>query len=281
MGHRPGPPAHQPWISRLVARYRTQGEAAFEPRSRRPRSSPTATDPAVVDLVVRLRTDLTHDGLHAGPHTLAWHLEHDHGIRLSPATVWRICTRAGLVTPDAAKRPKSSHRRFQAELPNQLWQSDFTHWTLASGRDVEILNWLDDHSRYLLASTCHRPVTGPVCRQGRTGAGSSAHRRARVSSGRSRYCRSASSSHSSRHGDEGTSIYSVVQPPFPSRARSPVKSPARVRRSSVCSWSLRGFSEDAGSGVPARDDLVHAGQVKVSAGAGERVAQLGFELRGL
>jgi hypothetical protein len=33
--------------------------------------------------------------------------------------------------------------------------------------------------------------------------------------------------------------------------------------------------------VPARDDLVHAGQVKVGAGAGERVAQLGFELRGL
>jgi hypothetical protein len=29
-------------------------------------------------------------------------------------------------------------------LPNQVWQSDFTHWELANGRDVEILNWLDD-----------------------------------------------------------------------------------------------------------------------------------------
>jgi hypothetical protein len=33
---------------------------------------------------------------------------------------------------------------------------------LADGTDVEILNWLDDHSRYLLAATVHRPVTGPI-----------------------------------------------------------------------------------------------------------------------
>ena len=28
------------------------------------------------------------------------------------------------------------------------------------GTDVEVLNWLDDHSRYLLSCTAHRPVTG-------------------------------------------------------------------------------------------------------------------------
>jgi transposase InsO family protein len=66
------------------------------------------------------------------------------------------------VVPDPSKRPKSSYRRFEAELPNQLWQSDFTHWTLADGSDVEILNWIDDHSRYLLGCTVHRPVTGPI-----------------------------------------------------------------------------------------------------------------------
>ncbi|HKY68350.1 MAG TPA: helix-turn-helix domain-containing protein, partial [Acidimicrobiales bacterium] len=31
-------------VSRLVARYRTDGDAAFEPRSRRPRSSPSRID---------------------------------------------------------------------------------------------------------------------------------------------------------------------------------------------------------------------------------------------
>jgi transposase InsO family protein len=34
------------------------------------------------------------------------------------------------------------------------------HWRLADGSDVEILSWLDDHSRYLLSCTVHRPVTG-------------------------------------------------------------------------------------------------------------------------
>jgi hypothetical protein len=44
--------------------------------------------------------------------------------------------------------------------PNEMWQSDFIHHRLADGTDVEILNWLDDHSRYLLSCTAHEPVTG-------------------------------------------------------------------------------------------------------------------------
>jgi transposase len=35
----------QGWISRLMARYRDEGEAAFEPRSRAPKTSPGATAP--------------------------------------------------------------------------------------------------------------------------------------------------------------------------------------------------------------------------------------------
>ena len=38
---------------------------------------------------------------------------------------------------------------------------DFTHWRLSDGSDVEILNWLDDHSRYLLSATVFDRVTGP------------------------------------------------------------------------------------------------------------------------
>ena len=47
-----------------------------------------------------------------------------------------------------------------AQPTNEMWQSDFIHWRLADGTDVEILNWLDDHSRYLLSCTAHQPVTG-------------------------------------------------------------------------------------------------------------------------
>jgi transposase InsO family protein len=69
---------------------------------------------------------------------------------------------AGLVSPQPQKRPKSSYIRFAAEQPNERWQADFTHWWLADGTHVEILNWLDDHARYALSVTAHRRVTGPI-----------------------------------------------------------------------------------------------------------------------
>jgi hypothetical protein len=50
--------------------------------------------------------------------------------------------------------------RFEASAPNELWQSDFTHWRLADGSEVEIISWLDDHSRYLLACTAFGRVAG-------------------------------------------------------------------------------------------------------------------------
>jgi Integrase core domain len=81
----------QSWISRLVKRYRLEGEAAFEPRSRRPHTSPS-----------------------------------------------------------------------RLPQPNERWQADFTHWWLAEGTHVEILDWLDDHARYAVSVTAHRRVTGPI-----------------------------------------------------------------------------------------------------------------------
>ena len=152
----------QGWVSRLVARYRAEGEAAFEPRSRRPKTSPSAISHEAVDLIVRLRKDLAGRGLDAGPQTICWHLEHHHRIRVSAATVSRYLTRAGLVTPEPKKRPKSSCIRFAAELPNERWQSDFIHWQLAGGQEAEIVSWIDDHSRFALNVTAHPVTTGPV-----------------------------------------------------------------------------------------------------------------------
>src|SRR5712691_8473231 len=152
----------QGWVSRLVARYRAEGEAAFEPRSRRPETSPNAISAETAELIVRLRKELAGQGLDAGPQTIAWHLRHHHRVAVSPATISRYLARAGLVVPEPRKRPKSSYLRFEAELPNECWQSDFTHYPLADGTGAEILSWLDDHSRYALRITAHRRVSGPA-----------------------------------------------------------------------------------------------------------------------
>jgi len=157
----------QGWISRLMARYRDEGEAAFEPRSRRPSTSPAATAPGVVDQILRLRKELAETGLDAGADSIGWHLTHRHQLTVSRATIHRILVRAGAVVPDPAKRPRSSYLRFEAAMPNECWQSDFTHYRLATpdgttGIDMEIISWLDDHSRYALHVTAHARVTGPI-----------------------------------------------------------------------------------------------------------------------
>lgn len=150
------------WVCALLARYQAEGEAAFEPRSRRPKTSPTAISDDTADLISRLRKDLAGQGLDAGPQTIAWHLERHHQVKVSAATVSRYLSQAGLVTPSPAKRPKSSYIRFEADMPNECWQSDFTHYPLAGGADTEVLTWLGDHSRYALSVTAHVRVTGPA-----------------------------------------------------------------------------------------------------------------------
>ena len=157
----------QGWISRLMKLYEAEGEEAFEPRSRAPKNSPTATPEATVERVLELRKKLSEAGLDAGADTIDWHLQHHHQITLARATINRILVRAGQVSPDPSKRPKSSYIRFEAEQPNETWQSDFTHYRLTRtdgrpGADTEIISWLDDHSRYALHVSAHARVTAPI-----------------------------------------------------------------------------------------------------------------------
>jgi transposase InsO family protein len=147
-------------LHRLLRRYRDGGLDALEPRSRRPLHSPHRTPDAVRARIVALRTELTARGLDAGPVTIAWHLGREGEAVPSTSTIRRVLHAAGLVVPEPRKRPRSSWHRFEASLPNELWQSDFTHWRLADGTEVEIIDWLDDHSRYLLGLTACARVDG-------------------------------------------------------------------------------------------------------------------------
>jgi transposase InsO family protein len=140
------------WVYELCRRFDAEGETGLEPRSRRPRSSPRRIAEALEDEIVELRKALTDEGLDAGAHTIAYHLTKRHGAAPSVATIWRILSRWGFVTPQPQKRPRSSFVRFEAEMPNERWQADITHWRLGGGTEVEILNVIDDHSRFLVAS---------------------------------------------------------------------------------------------------------------------------------
>lgn len=150
------------WVHQLVRRFEAEGEAAFQPRSRRPRANPRAVDAGLEERIVRLRKELSKKGWDAGADTIHTHLQRDPGIGRVPATstIWRILVRRGFVTPQPHKRPKSAGHRFAAAMPNERWQADTTHWQLADGTPVEILNVEDDHSRLDLASDARYTTTG-------------------------------------------------------------------------------------------------------------------------
>ena len=150
------------WVQQLVHRYELEGETAFTPRSRRPHHNPRAIGLDLEDQIVRLRKELSKQGLDAGAETIRSHLTRQ-GVDRVPAvsTIWRVLTRRGFVTPQPRKRPKSTSTRFEADLPNERWQADTTHWQLADRTGVEIHNLLDDHSRLALRCKARPTTTGP------------------------------------------------------------------------------------------------------------------------
>ncbi len=146
-------------VHKLHHRWLAEGDAAFEPRSRRPRASPSRTPNSTRERILQLRDELSTAGHDAGADTITALLAREH-ITVSRATTWRILKQAGKVIPQPQKRPRSSWIRFTADRPNELWQSDFTHVQLIDGTDLEVIGWLDDHSRYLLHLSAHHRVTG-------------------------------------------------------------------------------------------------------------------------
>ncbi len=149
------------WIYELIARYKAGGYQALEPRSKKPRSCKHGTRQETIDAILALRAQLHAEGHDCGAATIAYRLAQKIKDVPSRATIWRILGREGLIVPEPQKRPRSSLIRFEADLPNETWQTDVTHWQLAGGQHAEILNTIDDHSRLFLASEAYPTVKAP------------------------------------------------------------------------------------------------------------------------
>jgi len=140
------------WVAKMVGRFRGGGYRAIEPRSRAPKRIPHRTPDGLEDEIVALRKSLADLGLDAGAQTIRYHLATRHEQVPSVSTIWRVLRRRGFVTPQPHERPRSSWARFEAQLPNECWQSDVTHWRLGDGTEVDIVNFIDDHSRLAVAA---------------------------------------------------------------------------------------------------------------------------------
>ncbi|MFI4972731.1 MAG: IS481 family transposase [Hyphomicrobiales bacterium] len=139
------------WVGELVARFRVGGPDALIPKSKAPRSNSRSVSLEVEGLIVATRKELLDVGADAGAETIHWHLTQLGHTVPSVSTLYRVLKRRGFVTPEPRKRPRASYIRFEASLPNECWQSDMTHWQLEDGTGVEIVTFIDDYSRRVLA----------------------------------------------------------------------------------------------------------------------------------
>jgi hypothetical protein len=156
---------HRAWVYKLKARYEAEGDAALEPRSRRPKTSPTTLPPGTgrADRAAAQGARRGRPGRRPRDHRLA--------PRAPPRTPSIAIDHQPPPDPIRAGHPPTQEATevllhpVQASMPNQTWQSDFTHYRLIRpdgrpGTDVEIISWIDDCTRYALHVT-HTPGSPP------------------------------------------------------------------------------------------------------------------------
>ncbi len=137
----------------ILARARDEGQAAaLEPRSRRPKTSPTRLSEDLKQETLKVRAALESSGLDHGPISV-----HDKMIALgmhapSPASLARIFREKNVARSEPTKKPRASYRRFVYPAPNACWQLDATEYVLTGGRKCVIFQLQDDHSRLAVAS---------------------------------------------------------------------------------------------------------------------------------
>ena len=149
------------WVAKQVATYRLLGYGGLGQRRRGPKVARNQTPPEVEDEIVSIRKHLVEEGFDAGARTIAYHLGVRYGVSPAVSTIHRVLHRRGFVTAQPQKRPRSSWIRFEADLPNETWQTDATHWQLGDGTGVEIINFIDDYSRLVLSSVVVPVATAP------------------------------------------------------------------------------------------------------------------------
>lgn len=138
----------------LRKRVHTDGPAAvLEPRTRRPRSSPSKLSDELKAQAVAVRAALEASGLDHGPINV-YEKMRSMGLPQVPSTasLARVFRDAGVARVEPKKKPRSAWRRFVYPAPNACWQLDATEYVLSGGRKCVIFQLIDDHSRYALAS---------------------------------------------------------------------------------------------------------------------------------
>jgi len=122
------------------------------PQSRSDRGLPRVLDEETALALIGLRREMPKATVRSLIRTARERGLVDPEQYLAESTVWRLLKREGLMKRQAAPVDR---RRYEAELPNDIWQSDVMHGPLVSvegkKRKAYLIAFLDDMSRLI----CH------------------------------------------------------------------------------------------------------------------------------
>lgn len=135
-------------------RAKTDGPAAaLEPKTRRPRTSPSKLPDGTAQQAIGVRAALERSGLDHGP--ISVH-EKMKLLGMTPvpsvSSLARVFRDAGVARLEPRKKPRAAYRRFVYPAPNACWQLDGTEYVLTGGRKCVIFQLIDDHSRLAIAT---------------------------------------------------------------------------------------------------------------------------------
>lgn len=137
---------------KYLGRFSNEGLEGLQPRSRRPLSSPAATPPPMVELIMTARAELAVEGWDNGALSIFYRLLREGAEPPAWRTIHRVLVRQHLVKPEPKKRPRASYRRFEFPAPDDCWQIDAFGYLLSGGEPAVIFEVKDDCSRTQIAN---------------------------------------------------------------------------------------------------------------------------------
>ena len=146
----------RPAFYKWRCRYEEEGLDGLKDRSRRPKTSPTATSTEVVGKVIYLRTNY-----HFRPRKISMYLKRYHDIEISESGVWRILKRLDMNLLPASQRYKTHDRRwkrYEKPLPGHQIQVGVTFIAPMGGRKKRFYQFtaIDGRTRIRILRIYHR-----------------------------------------------------------------------------------------------------------------------------
>jgi transposase InsO family protein len=94
-------------------------------------------------------------------------LQRSAGLAASATAIGKVLNEAGYVVEDRPTRPHGVEpKRFERAVPGKLWQTDiFTFRMARQNRNVHLVGFMDDNSRYVVGYGLHATASGALVRE--------------------------------------------------------------------------------------------------------------------